>query len=160
MIRSFISLLIGGGLLGYLWAAHDELPLWALLAIGLLGLLFCFLAWVAARHHVRLIRARKSAPVAATIFIRATAQRRGPNSLVAEITIGPDIWRGTLTGWSHEQALAGQAGEGRAWIHRQTGAPLELELQGQILTPIPVVTKVRPGSKLEEVIRSVHSLDE
>ena len=150
---------IGGGIFGFVALTDDESPLWLVLALGLFGLLFCFVAWAIARRHIRLIllmRARKSAPVTATIFIRATHQPRGGDRLVAEITVGQHIWRGILTGWTREPAFAGQTHESRAWMHLSTGALLEVEIQGQILTPVPGVTRVKPVSALESVIRRVH----
>lgn len=160
MVRSCILFLVGSGLLGFLYLTLEEIPTWAGITLCLFGLLFCHLAFVSVRHHSRLILARRTSPVPATIIIRTVPKNRGPDGLIAEISIGRDKWRGILTGWSCERALADQTFEGKAWINPEIGAPLEIEIQGQIITPIPVVTKVKPNSATEKLIRKFHSFED
>lgn len=159
MIRSLFSLLLAAGLFWALAKNLDQLPLWAAIAIGIFGLILCFIAFSSAKHHRRLLQARKTQPVAITVLVRATKARRAPPGLVAEMQVGNDTWRATLTAWKHERSLANQSHEGRAWLDPNTGTPLELEIDGKIIKLVPLVVKVDPDSMLERVIRKVHKFD-
>ncbi len=159
MISSVFSLLLAAGLFWVLAQYFEQLPGSATIAIGLFGLLFCVIAISSARRHRRIIRAKTTQPVATKVLVRATETRRGPPKLVAEMQVGNDTWRASLTAWKHERSLANQSHEGRAWLDPDTGAPLELEIEGKIVKLVPFVVKVDPDSLLEQVIRKVHKFD-
>jgi len=153
LIRSGISLTIAAFLFGLAAFVYPEVPLWVTVAITLFGLLFCFITWGSVRHHRALLAARTTTPVSANIHIRATPQRRGPDRLVAEITLDDQIWRGSLTGWKHERQYADTTVPGWVWLNPKTGAPLELKINADIITPIPIVVKVNKDSFVEKLIR-------
>lgn len=164
MIRFLICFGIGLALLTSVSLFHAQIPLFLLLLMGSIGVLFCFFAQGSLKHYTGILRARKSEPVPANISVLAMQPPRGPGhsrhrpaTLCAEIKMGQEIWRGGLRGRPHEHALAGQSFQGWAWVDPQTRAPLELKVQDRIITPLPIVVQAGPGSKYEKWLNQLQS---
>lgn len=160
MIRIFISVAVWiglGSLLIAVWNNSADLGYarWPILAF--IAFFLVIWTWATIRtisFYFARRTALQTAPVPVQITVTATSQRRGPDSLVAEVTVGEDLWRATLAGFGNDREWSEKSGDGQAWLHPKTGAPLAFEIEGKALSPIPEVIKVRPDSLLERAVQA------
>ena len=161
MFPLLFCLLFAIGLFTALCLSYAEMPLFVILITVFFGLLFLFFAWLALKHYMGLLRARKVEPVDAEILVIVVygPKKRSKNrSYHAVISIGLETWWTKLFGNQHVRRLEGLSSRCLAWIDPQSGQPLEFQVLDKKITTTANVVKVKPDSRLEKFLCEISPL--
>lgn len=136
------------------WSKADTGMLW-FMGVFVVLMLLCS---IMALRHVRGLRvALEQEPQPCTIEIKSHTGGKTPStSYIAVMSVAGDVWRATLAGNAFERANVGGPYPGQVWQHPVSGVPHAAALGETKLAIIPSVTKVEPGSMMEDLIQRVY----